>query len=61
MKFKSSEISKNYLYLKEVFNNEKTKVLSKQSQKNHVINLIKNIEWLYMSLYNLSQKKLAKY
>ena len=60
IKFKSSEISKNYLYLKKLFDNEKTKVLSKQSQRNHIINLIKNTKSSYISLYNLFQKKLAK-
>ena len=43
-----------------MFSNEKAKVLSKQSQKNHVINSIKNTESLYILLYNLSQKKLAE-
>ena len=60
MKFKSFEILKDYLYLKKLFDNEKAKVLSEQSQKNHVNNLIKNTEPLYMLLYNLSQKKLTE-
>ena len=59
-KFKSSEISKDYLYWKKLFDNEKTKILSEQSQENHVIDLIKNTKLSYMSLYNLFQKKLAK-
>ena len=59
-KFKSSEISQDYLYLKKLFDNEKAKVLSEQDQKNYVINLIKNIKSSYMSLYNLFQKKLAE-
>ena len=59
-KFKSSEISKDYLYLKKLFGNEKAKVLFKQSQRNYVINLMKNIKLSYMLLYNLSQKELAK-
>ena len=54
MKFKSSEISKDYLYLKKLFDNKKAKVLLEQNQKHHVINLIKNTNLLYMSLYNLS-------
>ena len=58
--FKSSKISKNYLYLKKLFDSEKARVLSEQNQKNHVIDLIKNTELSYMLLYNLSQKKLAK-
>ena len=41
-KFKSSEISKDYLYLKKLFNNEKAKVLFEQNQKDYAINLIKN-------------------
>ena len=59
-KFKSSEISKNYLYLKKLFNNKKANILSEQNQKDHVIDLMKNIKSLYISLYNISQKKLAK-
>ena len=58
--FKSPGISKDYLYLKKLFDNEKTKVSFEQSQKNHVIDLIKNTEPSYMSLYNLFQKKLAE-
>ena len=58
-KFKSSKISKDYLYLKKLFDNEKAKVLSEQSQENHVIDLMKNTKSSYMSLYNLFQKKLA--
>ena len=53
MKFKLSEILKNYLYLKKLFDNENAKVLSKQNQRDHVIDLMKNIKLLYMSLYNL--------
>ena len=60
MKFKSSEISKYYLYLKKLFDNKKAKVLFEQSQKDHVINLIKNTKSSYISLYNLFQKKLAE-
>ena len=50
---KSLEISENYLYLKKLFDNEKTKILSKQSQEDHVIDLIKNTKSLYILLYNL--------
>ena len=60
IKFKLFEISKDYLYLKKLFDNEKAKVLFEQNQENHAINLIKDIEPSYMLLYNLSQKKLAK-
>ena len=56
MKFKSSEILKNYLYLKNLFDNEKAKVLSEQNQRDHVIDLIKNTKSSYMLLYNLFQK-----
>ena len=59
-KFELFEISKDYLYLKKLFDNEKAKVLPEQSQKDHVINLIKNIKPSYMLLYNLFQKKLTK-
>ena len=55
------KISKNYLYLRKLFDNEKAKVLSKQDQENHVIDLMKNIESSYILLYNLFQKKLAKF
>ena len=60
-KFKSSEISKDYLYLKKLFDNEKTRVLSEQSQRNHIINLMKNTKSSYMLLYNLFKKKLAEF
>ena len=56
----SSEISKDYLYLKKLFDNEKAEILSEQDQKDHVIDLIKNTKSSYMSLYNLSQKELAE-
>ena len=59
-KFKPSKILKNYLYLKELFDNEKAKVLSEQDQRNHAIDLMKNTESSYMPLYNLFQKKLAE-
>ena len=59
-KFKSPKISKDYLYLKKLFDNGKAKVLSEQSQKNYAIDLIKNTKSSYMSLYNLSQKELAE-
>ena len=51
---KSSEFSKDYLYLKKLFDNEKARILSEQGQENHAINLMKNTDLLYMSLYNLS-------
>ena len=60
IKFKSLKISKDYLYLKKFFDNEKTKVLPEQDQKDHAIDLIENIKSLYMLLYNLFQKKLTE-
>ena len=56
---KSFDLLENYLYLKNVFNNNLTKVLFKQDYNNYAINLAKNKELSYMSLYNLSQKKLT--
>ena len=54
IKFKLFKIlSKNYLYLKKLFDNEKAKILFEQSQKDYVIDLIKNIKLLYISLYSL--------
>ena len=61
VKFKSSEILKNYLYLNKLFDNKKAKVLLEQNERDHVIDLMKNIELSYISLYNLSQKKLANF
>ena len=59
-RFKSFKISKDYLYLKKLFDNGKAEVLSEQNQRDHVIDLMKNTESSYMSLYNLSQKELAE-
>ena len=59
-KSKSSEFSKDYLYLKKMFNNELAKMLFKQNYKNHVINLIKNKKSSYMSLYNSFQIELTE-
>ena len=49
-KLKSSEFSENYLYLKKIFDNELTRILSKQNYKNYIIDLIKNQKSLYISL-----------
>ena len=57
---KSSEISKDYLYLKKLFDNEKAEMLSEQDQEDHAIDLMKNMKSSYMSLYNLFQKELAE-
>ena len=59
-KSKSSELFENYLYLKKMFDNELTRMLSEQNYKNHVINLIENKKLSYMSLYNLFQIKLTE-
>ena len=59
--FKLFKISKDYLYLKKLFDNEKARVLFEQNQKNHTIDLMKNTKLSYMSLYNLFQKKLAEF
>ena len=59
-KFKPSEISKDYLYLKILFDNKKMRILPEQSQRDHIIDLMENTESSYMLLYNLFQKKLAK-
>ena len=52
-KSKSFKFFKNYLYLKKMFDNELTKMLFEQNYENHVIDLMKNKKFLYMSLYNL--------
>ena len=59
-KLKSSELLEDYLYLKKMFDNELTKMLFEQNYKDHVIDLIKNKEFSYMSLYNLFQIELTK-
>ena len=59
-KSKSFKLSEDYLYLKKMFDNELTKMLSEQNHKNHVIDLIKNKEFSYILLYNLFQIELTK-
>ena len=59
-KSKSSDILENDLYLKNVFDNDLTEVLSEQDYNDHAIDLTKNKKSSYMSLYNLFQKKLAE-
>ena len=54
------ELSEDYLYLKKMFDNELTKMLSEQNYENHVIDLIENKKSLYMSLYNLFQIELTE-
>ena len=57
---KSFNLFENYLYLKNVINNDLTEVLSEQDYDDHAINLAENKKLSYISLYNLSQKKLAE-
>ena len=57
---KSSDLSEDYLYLKNVFDNDLAEVLSEQDYDDHAINLTKNKKLSYISLYNLSQKKLTE-
>ena len=57
---KSSDLSEDYLYLKNVFDNDLAEVLSEQDYDDHAIDLTKNKKSSYMLLYNLSQKKLAE-
>ena len=53
-KLKSSDFLENYLYLKNVFDNDLVEVLFKQDYKYHAINLADNKKFLYILLYNLS-------
>ena len=46
---------------KKFFDNEKIKMLFKQYDENHVINLIKDKESSFMFLYNLAQNELMKF
>ena len=57
---KPSELPKNYLYLKEMFDNELAKMLLEQNYKDHAIDLIENKKSSYMSLYNLFQIELTE-
>ena len=57
---KSSDLLEDYLYLKNVFDNDLAEVLFEQDYDDHAIDLTENKKLSYMSLYNLSQKKLAE-
>ena len=57
---KSFNIFENYLYLKNVFDNDLAEVLFKQDYDDHAINLAENKKFSYIFLYKLFQKKLAK-
>ena len=45
---------------KKFFDNKKIEMLSEQHDENHVINLMKDKESLFMFLYNLTQNELTK-
>ena len=51
---KSSDLSENYLYLKNVFDNDLAEILFEQDYDDYAIDLTENKKLLYMSLYNLS-------
>ena len=53
-KSKLFDLFEDYLYLKNVFDNDLVEILSEQNYDNHIINLTKNKKFSYMSLYNLS-------
>ena len=57
---KSSDFSEDYLYLKNVFNDDLAEVISEQDYDDHAIDLTENKKLSYMLLYNLSQKKLTE-
>ena len=59
-KSKSSDIFEDYLYFKKIFLNNLAEVLFKQNYNDYAIDLTENKKLLYMSLYNLFQKKLAE-
>ena len=59
-KSKSFNLSENYLYLKNVFDNNLVKILFGQNDDNYAIDLTKNKKFSYIFLYNLFQKKLAE-
>ena len=50
---KSFNLFENYSYLKNVFDNDLTKILFEQDYNDHAIDLTENKELSYMSLYNL--------
>ena len=58
---KSSDLSEDYLYLKDVFDNDLAEVLLEHDYDDHAIDLAENKKSSYMSLYNLSQKELAEF
>ena len=48
---KSFDLFEDYLYLKNVFDNDLTEVLFEQDYNNHAIDLAENKKFSYMSLY----------
>ena len=57
---KPPELPEDYLYLKEMFDNELAGMLPEQGYGDHAIDLVENKEPPYMPLYNLSQVELAE-
>ena len=57
---KSSDLSEDYLYLKNIFDNDLAEVLLEQDYNDPAINLTEDKKFLYMFLYNLFQKKLTE-
>ena len=53
-------VSKQIKNYREFFDNEKIKMLFKQHDESHVIDLIESKESSFMFLYNLSQNELTK-
>ena len=51
---KSSDLSEDYLYLKNIFDNDLAEVLFKQDYDDHIIDLTEDKKLSYMFLYNLS-------
>ena len=50
---KSFDLFEDYLYLKNVFDNDLAEVLSEQDYDDHAIDLTENKKLSYISLYNL--------
>ena len=55
-KLKSFDLLEDYLYLKNVFDNNLIEILSEQNYNDYIIDLAENEKFLYILLYNLSQK-----
>ena len=53
---KSFDLLENYWYLKNIFNNDITEILSEQDYDDYAINLVKDKIFSYMFLYNLFQQ-----